>query len=104
MRIIEDSLEAPVPVQALARAVRVSIRQLERLFRQHLRTTPAAYSSGLRLERARALLRLTSTPVTDVGLACGFQSASYFSTAYRQRFGHAPRVERRVAVEERPAS
>jgi AraC family transcriptional regulator, glycine betaine-responsive activator len=102
VRIIEDSLEAPVPVRAVARAARVSVRQLERLFRQYLRTTPAAYSSALRLERARALLRLTATPVTDIGLACGFQSPSYFSTAYRQRFGHAPRAERRVAAEERP--
>ena len=33
-------------------------------------------------------------PVTDVGIACGFTSASHFSTAYRSRFGHTPRSER----------
>jgi transcriptional regulator GlxA family with amidase domain len=43
---------------------------------------------------ARTLLRQTAMPVTDVGIACGFTSASHFSTAYRGRFGHAPRSER----------
>jgi transcriptional regulator GlxA family with amidase domain len=94
VRAIEDSLEAPMPVGALARRAGISIRQLERLFRRHLGTTPGGYSSTVRLERARALLRLTVTPVTEIGLACGFQSPSHFSAAYRQRFGHAPRSER----------
>ena len=97
VRAIEDSLEAPMPVGMLARCAGISVRQLERLFRQHLGTTPAAYSATVRLDRARALLRLTATPVTEIGLACGFQSPSHFSAAYRQRFGHAPRNERNGA-------
>jgi transcriptional regulator GlxA family with amidase domain len=64
------------------------------LFRRHLGISPAAFASATRLDRARALLRQTAMPVTDVGIACGFTSASHFSTAYRGRFGHAPRTER----------
>ncbi len=94
MHLIEDSIETPRPTSEIARAVRISTRQLERLFRQHLGITPAAYSAALRLDRARALLRQTAMPVTDVGIACGFSSASHFSTAFRTRFGHAPRAER----------
>ncbi len=30
----------------------------------------------------------------DVALACGFESASYFSRCYRQRFGLSPREDR----------
>jgi AraC family transcriptional regulator, glycine betaine-responsive activator len=94
VQAIEETLEAPMKVGALARRAGISVRQLERLFRRHLGTTPGGYASTVRLERARALLRLTATPVTEVGLACGFQSPSHFSAAYRQRFGHAPRSER----------
>ena len=74
--------------------MKISTRQLERLFRRHLGISPAAFASAARLDRARSLLRQTAMPVTDVGIACGFTSASHFSTAYRTRFGHAPRTER----------
>ncbi|MFT9091640.1 MAG: helix-turn-helix domain-containing protein, partial [Gluconacetobacter sp.] len=42
----------------------------------------------------RRLLRQTSMSVTDVGIACGFMSLTHFSTAFRNRFGYAPRQER----------
>jgi len=97
VRLIEDSIEAPLSTEAVARTAGISTRQLERLFRRHLGISPAAYASAARLDRARALLRQTAMPVTDVGIACGFTSASHFSTAYRMRFGHAPRSERAPA-------
>jgi transcriptional regulator GlxA family with amidase domain len=94
LRLIERSVEAPLTAEAIARAVHLSGRQLERLFKQYVGMTPAAYSASIRLDRARALLRQTAMPVTDVGIACGFHSPSHFSTAYRTRFGRAPRAER----------
>ncbi len=99
MRLIEEAIEAPRPIGEIARAVRISTRQLERLFQRHLGISPAAYAQATRLDRARALLRQTAMPVTDIGIACGFQSASHFSTAFRARFGHAPRAERHAATE-----
>lgn len=97
VRLIEESIEAPLSTEEVARTAGISTRQLERLFRRHLGISPAAYASAARLDRARALLRQTAMPVTDVGIACGFTSASHFSTAYRMRFGHAPRTERAPA-------
>lgn len=97
VRLIEDSIETPLSTEDVARAVKISSRQLERLFRRHLGISPAAFAAGARLDRAQALLRQTAMPVTDIGLACGFTSASHFSTAYRSRFGHAPRNERSPA-------
>ncbi|QJP16489.1 GlxA family transcriptional regulator [Starkeya sp. ORNL1] len=97
VRLMEGAIERPLAIAALAERLDVSARQLERLFRRHLGASPAAYQLGLRLERARELLRLSPLPVTDVGLACGFQSAAHFSTAYARRFGRSPREERRTA-------
>ena len=99
IRLIEDSIETPRPMSDIARDVRISTRQLERLFRRHLGMSPACYSAALRLDRARALLRQTALPITDIGIACGFHSASHFSTAFRARFGHPPRGERSPAAE-----
>jgi transcriptional regulator GlxA family with amidase domain len=93
-KAMEKSIERPLEIQALAHTVGMSERQIERLFKQHVGLSPSEYYMALRLDRARELLRLSDLSVTDVSVATGFTSASHFSTAYRRRFGHAPRQER----------
>ena len=77
----------------------ITVRQLERLFRHHLDTTPSAFYLDLRLDKARQLLRQSDLSVLEVSLACGFDSASYFSRCYRRRFAVSPSQDRH----ERPA-
>ncbi len=96
---MERHCDQPVPCEELAEQVGVSVRQLERLFRHHLNTTPSAFYLGLRLDKARQLLRQSDLSVLEVGLACGFDSASYFSRCYRQHFAASPSQDRH----ERPA-
>lgn len=91
---MEQTIENPEPREALARLANVSLRQLERLFRQHLGRSLGEHYLGLRLDRARDLLRQTSLSVLEIALACGFASASHFSRSYSGRFGHPPRSER----------
>lgn len=91
---MERHNEQPLSTQALAELIKVSPRQLERLFRQHLGETPSTFYLGLRLDKARQLLRQTDMSVLEVGLACGFESSSYFSRCYRARFATCPRQDR----------
>ena len=91
---MEQSLENLLSREELARTANVSLRQLERLFRHHLGRSLGEHYLGLRLDRARDLLRQTSLSVLEIALACGFVSASHFSRGYRRRFGHPPRAER----------
>jgi len=92
--IMARHLEQPLPVGDVAAAANLSQRQLERLFHRHLATSPAAYYLDLRFSRARELLRLSPMPITDVALACGFQSGAHFSAGYSRHYGHPPREER----------
>jgi len=98
---MEQTIETPEPREVLARLANISLRQLERLFRQHLGRSLGEHYLGLRLDRARDLLRQTSLSILETALACGFASASHFSRSYRERFGHPPRAER--LQETRPA-
>ncbi len=86
--------EQPLGSRQLAELVNVTPRQLERLFRQHLHETPSNFYLALRLDKARQLLRQTDMSVLEVGLACGFESASYFSRCYRSRFASSPSQDR----------
>ncbi|MDR3507177.1 MAG: GlxA family transcriptional regulator [Caulobacteraceae bacterium] len=94
VRLMEERIEDPLPAARLAEFAGVSARQLERLFKERLGQTPGAFALSLRLDRARALLRQTALPITDVALASGFNSPTHFSSAYRRRFGRSPRAER----------
>ncbi|MFG1412256.1 GlxA family transcriptional regulator [Xanthobacter sp. VTT E-85241] len=94
VELMARHVEKPMSVADVAAAVALSQRQLERLFRHHLSQSPAVFYLGLRLNRARELLRLSPLPVTDVAFACGFQSAAHFSVAYGRRYGHSPKAER----------
>ena len=91
---MDKRLESPLSCAHLARIVRLSPRQLERLFQRYLDTTPTRYYLGLRLNRARHLIRQTSMPILAVGLACGFVSASHFSKCYSEFFKRTPSEER----------
>ena len=92
--MMEDHLEEPMSQTSLAKEAALSTRQLERLFRKYLSTTPTRYYLNLRLARARHLLRQTSLSILSVALACGFVSASHFSKCYRETYGRTPRAER----------
>lgn len=94
--LMEEHLEEPLSRRELAHRAGLSTRQLERLFRRYLARTPTRYYLELRLHRARALLTQTALSVLDVGLACGFVSASHFSKCYREFFQKTPREERLV--------
>ncbi|WP_454643754.1 GlxA family transcriptional regulator [Bradyrhizobium liaoningense] len=93
---MEKNIEQPLSSSRLAELAGVSLRQLERLFARHLRTTIGRRYAQMRLERARLLLRQTTLPVGEVALATGFGSPMAFSRAYRERFGLTPRQDRAV--------
>ncbi|MQU68387.1 GlxA family transcriptional regulator [Sinorhizobium meliloti] len=95
---MEQTLVEPVKIDALTSKVGLSRRQVERIFRNELRCSPARYYLKLRLERAQHLLIQTSIPIVEVATACGFVSSSHFSKCYRQEYGCSPQETRARAT------
>jgi len=91
---MEASLEEPLPRAEIARIAGVSERQLDRLFLAQVGKGLSAYYLNIRLERARRLVLQTSLSLTEIAVACGFNSASTFSKSYRAAFGEPPSRER----------
>ncbi len=92
--LMEGSLDEPLDIAEVARRTGRSVRQVERLFRAHLDSTPQAFYRRLRLARARTLLRYTLTPLRMIALDCGFESTSHFCHAYKRVYGIPPTHER----------
>lgn len=96
--LMEANIEDPLTPDELSSLVKISRRQLERLFRAYLNCTPTQYYLGLRLRNARRLLLQTEKTIIDISLVCGFSSAPHFSKCYRDLFGLPPRDERRLLL------
>ncbi|SDR97595.1 GlxA family transcriptional regulator [Bradyrhizobium canariense] len=87
---MEATVEEPISRVKLAKIAGVSVRSLERLFIKHsARTLNEAYLQ-IRLNQAHQLVHKTNMTMTNIALACGFQSSSHFSRAFKDRFGSAP--------------
>lgn len=96
VRLMDANLEEPLALEQLAVYAGRSRRQLERLFREQLGTTPQRYYMELRITEARRLLQHTGLSQVDVLVACGFVSPSHFSKCYSAYFGYRPSKETRL--------
>ena len=93
--LMERHLEDPLPVDGIADAAGLSARQLTRLFCAHLHRPPGRFYLDLRIDRAASLLRQTGMSVSEIAVACGFQSASHLGRHLKRRHGTTPGQWRR---------
>ncbi|MNP49276.1 HTH-type transcriptional regulator CdhR [compost metagenome] len=96
VKLMDANLEEPLELEQLAVYAGRSRRQLERLFREQLGTTPQRYYMELRITEARRLLQHTELSQVEVLVACGFVSPSHFSKCYSSYFGYRPSKEVRL--------
>ena len=95
MQFMNDNLETPVEMGEVARHVRISRRQLERLFGKYVGVTPAQFYIELRISRAHALLNETSMSIAEIAAATGFGTSSQLSSRFRKRYGKPPTAYRK---------
>lgn len=88
--LMEQHLESPLTVSALATRVGLGERQLTRLFVGALAQPPAAVYRRIRLQYGRWLLERSSRTVADVAAAAGFADAAHFGKEFRRAFGMTP--------------
>jgi transcriptional regulator GlxA family with amidase domain len=91
---MRQHLDDPISPARIASDLGISTRQLERLFGKYLNTSPKKYFMEMRLDRARHLLLQTEMSVTEVAVACGFESPGHFARVYRTAYGVTPMMQR----------
>ncbi|MFD8803737.1 GlxA family transcriptional regulator [Streptomyces atroolivaceus] len=85
----------PLTVADLAGHAHISDRQLTRIFKSELGTTPHAYIESARVEAARSRLESTDATLERVASACGFGTVDTFVRAFRRRLDTTPTEYRR---------
>jgi len=78
------------PVPRLARVSGVSEAHFARSFKDAFGVPPHRYLLTRRIERAKALLRDTDLPVTDIAFQTGWNSLGTFGRIFRDITGESP--------------
>jgi transcriptional regulator GlxA family with amidase domain len=92
-----QNLEKPLPIERLAEAASLSLRQFGRAFRKETGETPARAVERLRVEAAQIRLRDSSEPVEQIASAVGFNDPERMRRAFVKIHGMSPQSIRRIS-------
>jgi AraC family carnitine catabolism transcriptional activator len=96
--LMSAHIDEPLTCEEVARRVGLSLRQMERRFRDELHCSLLQQYRQIRMAKAHQLLQQTELRVTEVAFACGFASPEYFCRLYRSLFGCSPSRDRRQST------
>ena len=92
---MQDNLDKPLDVPALAERAGLSERSFYRKFTDATGKTPAHFVEGLRLDAARTLLA-KGLPLKAIAGRVGLRSSARLGQAFERRFGMAPSLFREI--------
>lgn len=96
LRFIENNIVNDWSLEYYARSVGMSLSTFRRVFHEVFdEPSPKAWLVRQRLRYAHAKLKHTNTNILDIAFDCGFSSQSYFTQAYKKRYGVAPSMVRK---------
>lgn len=87
---IAGHLADPLTVAELAESLHIGDRQLTRIFKNELGTTPAAYVESARLEAARNRLETGDDTMGRIATTCGFGTVDTMNRAFKRALGVTP--------------
>lgn len=90
-KILLQRSDHPPSLMELARLVGLNDNSLKRGFRRVFGTTVFGYLHDYRLEQAQQLLSSSDMNASEVAATIGFKNRSYFSKAFREKFGINPK-------------
>jgi AraC family transcriptional regulator len=92
---IEENLGSKIGIGEIADLLALSKSHFSRTFRLSLGSSPMAYVSRRRVERAKFMMTSTRERLTDIALSCGFADQSHLTRYFRRIVGMSPGLWRR---------
>ena len=90
-----EHLSERVTIEELSHQFHINPTTLKKAFKDEYGASIAAHTKEHRMERAEILLREGKGSIADVARAVGFDSASRFTSAFKEKFGISPSDYRR---------
>lgn len=87
---VDEALDQPLTVAALAAAENLSLYHFTRSFTAAAGVSPYRYVTRRRVERAKDLVVHTDLPVAEIARQCGFTSPAQMTRAFRRNLNVTP--------------
>ena len=94
LRLMEANVAEPLPIGELAQLAGVSLRSLQRLFKQKFERSAERVYLDIRLAHARLLVHRSEKSVREIAARTGFASPSHLTARYTPRYGASPQKDR----------
>ncbi|MEK8129993.1 ABC transporter substrate-binding protein [Paenibacillus filicis] len=91
VRYIHDHFRTPVTLEALADILDCNSRQLLRMFKSRMKTSPIDYLIRVRMDKAKELLLGTDLTLKEIAEHVGYPDSYYFSRMFKKYEGVSPR-------------
>jgi YesN/AraC family two-component response regulator len=89
--LVQHIADPNLCVSIVADHFKISVKQMNRIFKSMTGLTASDYLTGIRMERASELLMHSNAKVQDVAQAVGIINTNYFFTLFKKRFGVTPK-------------
>ncbi|MBT4287696.1 MAG: DNA-3-methyladenine glycosylase 2 family protein [Deltaproteobacteria bacterium] len=90
LKLIFDSFPLEIKVNELARQLQISNRHLNRLFQQHLGTTPFSIWNTQKIHFAKRLIDETALSMSEIAFFAGFNSIRSFNHSFKKCYQKSP--------------
>jgi AraC-like DNA-binding protein len=100
IQYIHENIFAEINLKGISFALNYSIPHLCRHFKEQTGFSIMAYSHLARMERARKLLLLSQSSISDIAVDLGFSSIHHFSNAFKSMYGSSPVTFRKTNAAE----
>jgi transcriptional regulator GlxA family with amidase domain len=90
VKLMDANIEEPLTTREISDLIGISVRQMERTFRNHVGQSPGTYYKEIRLQFAKNLIATTDMSIIQIAISSGFSSASHFSRIFKAKFGETP--------------
>lgn len=87
---IQERYDDKITLQDIAAAGRVCKSTCCMIFQKYIRQSPNAYLIEYRLKKSIDLINQSGQSITQIGMAVGFTSPSYYAETFRKHYGCTP--------------
>ncbi len=103
MSYVQKNYAEDIDEKSLARSFGMSYSYFSRSFKRVTGMTFREYLNRTRISKAEQLLLKTDISISEVAIACGYNSISYFISIYRTLTGRTPYQAKRSVLQRVPA-
>ena len=95
IQFMQEYYSTNISINDICSLIYLSPCHFKRVFKDYIGQTPYQYLMGIRLEKAKEILREKEYSMEEVAKLCGFVNSGHFSTVFKRNMGMPPKEYRK---------